>query len=370
MASQSPVTAHQPLKALYTVLYLTVSIIKLPWVLLYYIPKALRQNPRWSWKSAVVVALTKKYLQFTSHVEYREAISLESGKEGNRFTIMQPSDSGNYKGPAIDSEIQPGIVGGTWYPEPYNASDKGKKVVLHLHGGAYVIFSGREIFSGPEARAMSKHFDGAWVFCPDYRLANVPSGRFPAALQDAVTSYRYLTDTLEIPPSSIIISGDSAGGHLALNLLRYLAEYDVQNLPLAALLWSPWTNLRDPAVTKLSRNVNVDLLDHTILEWGSRVFNGERGDLSEESERNAYISPYHAPFNAHLPICITYGTSESLCESIVDFIGAMREAGNKMSVFEVENAPHDPLKCVDLLEDAELTDAMFAHNWNFINNKA
>ncbi|KAF4636593.1 hypothetical protein G7Y89_g1487 [Cudoniella acicularis] len=307
---------------------------------------------------------------YATAVEFREGISLKPGKEKDRFTILPPSDSENYKGPASDSEVRPGVVGSTWYPAPYDASDKGKKVVLHLHGGAYVMFSGREVFSGIEARAMSKHFDDAWVFCPDYRLANVPNGRFPAALQDAITSYRYLTDALKIPRSSIIVSGDSAGGHLVLNLLRYLVEYDVQNLPLAAALWSPWTNLRDPAINKRSRNANVDFLDHTILLWGSRAFTCGRRDLSEESELNSYISPFHAPFNARIPICITYGTAESLYESILDFIQAMQGVGNKMTVFEVENAPHDPLKTADLLEDTELTKAMFVHTWNFVNDKA
>lgn len=237
------------------------------WLSLYYIRKRSRPNPHWSLKTATIVALSKSFLQYAAAVEFQEDISLKSGKEGDRFTAMPALDLENYKELAKGLEVQPGVVGSTCYPSPYDARESGRKVVLHFHGGAYVLFSGREM---SEARAMSKHFDDAWVFCPDYRLSNVPNACFPAALQDAIASYRYLISTFEIPRSLIIISGDSAGGHLALNLLRYL-EYDAQNLPLAAMLWSTWTDINE-----VSRNANVDFLDPSILLWGSRAFTGER----------------------------------------------------------------------------------------------
>ena len=58
---------------------------------------------------------------------------------------------------------------------------------------------------------------------PQYRLSSNSHGEFPAALQDAITSYSSLLN-MGISPQRIIVSGDSAGGHLAISLLRYLVE--------------------------------------------------------------------------------------------------------------------------------------------------
>ncbi|CAZ84646.1 unnamed protein product [Tuber melanosporum] len=64
------------------------------------------------------------------------------------------------------------------------------------------------------------------VFLPRYRLA--PQSPFPAALIDALISYLYLLYPppgalhSPVPPSKIIIAGDSAGGGLAFALLQLL----------------------------------------------------------------------------------------------------------------------------------------------------
>ena len=52
------------------------------------------------------------------------------------------------------------------------------------------------------------------TFIPDYRLA--PEHPFPAAVKDAQASYRGLVDRLT---KKIALTGDSAGGNLALVLL-------------------------------------------------------------------------------------------------------------------------------------------------------
>ena len=82
--------------------------------------------------------------------------------------------------------------------------------VLYCHGGGYYFCSPRthrSLVFGLATRA------NAPVFSLDYRLA--PEHRFPAALDDAIAAYRRLVAD-GTPPESIVISGDSAGGGLAL----------------------------------------------------------------------------------------------------------------------------------------------------------
>jgi epsilon-lactone hydrolase len=88
--------------------------------------------------------------------------------------------------------------------------------VLFLHGGAFVFGSafGYRAHAGALAAASS-----TGVLVPDYRLA--PEHPFPAALDDALSAYRWLLER-GVPASSMTVAGDSAGGSLVLSLLLRL----------------------------------------------------------------------------------------------------------------------------------------------------
>jgi acetyl esterase/lipase len=127
------------------------------------------------------------------------------------LVVPNPAPKEFYREVLEDPEIKPAVIGGMWYNTPYVAGKhevQGRRVVLHFHGGAYVVGGYRPKEGGIWGPGnLAKRF-GAFVFCPQYRLSSLPNGRFPAALQDAVTSYKFLLD-LGIPASSIILSGDS-----------------------------------------------------------------------------------------------------------------------------------------------------------------
>ena len=87
------------------------------------------------------------------------------------------------------------------------------RAILYLHGGGYVIGSTathREL-----ARRLSVAAD-ADVLVIDYRLA--PENPFPAAVEDAVSAYRWLIGQ-GCEPADIAIAGDSAGGGLTVATL-------------------------------------------------------------------------------------------------------------------------------------------------------
>jgi monoterpene epsilon-lactone hydrolase len=109
------------------------------------------------------------------------------------------------------------------------------RVLLYLHGGAYLIgapSTHRSICAHLAKRAQIE------VCALDYRLA--PEHPYPAAREDAVAAYQALL-AQGYAPQQILIGGDSAGGNLALiSSLQLLA----QGLPLpkALLLLSPVTD--------------------------------------------------------------------------------------------------------------------------------
>jgi len=110
-------------------------------------------------------------------------------------------------------EVQVGGIEG-WWCEPVEALPSA--AILHLHGGwfnwgsavAYRHLVGH-IARSAKARA----------FVADYRLA--PEHPFPAAIEDAQASLRGL---VEGGIARIAVTGDSAGGNLALSLLSLAAS--------------------------------------------------------------------------------------------------------------------------------------------------
>lgn len=73
---------------------------------------------------------------------------------------------------------------------------------------------------------------------PNYRLA--PEHPYPAALDDATATYRVLLSQ-GYAPGSIVLTGDSAGGALALALAIRLRNHG-ETMPAGLILISPVTH--------------------------------------------------------------------------------------------------------------------------------
>jgi acetyl esterase len=85
--------------------------------------------------------------------------------------------------------------------------------ILYFHGGGWVI-ADRTVYDAG-ARGLAKHANSI-VLSVDYRQA--PEHKFPAAWEDALSSYRWLLDnapSIGADPSRLAIAGESAGGNLA-----------------------------------------------------------------------------------------------------------------------------------------------------------
>ncbi|WP_308813299.1 alpha/beta hydrolase [Pseudomonas capeferrum] len=86
-------------------------------------------------------------------------------------------------------------------------------VILYFHGGGWVI-ADRTVYDGG-ARGLAKQAN-AVVVSVDYRRA--PENKFPAAHDDALAAYRWLTSNagkVNGDPTRFALAGESAGGNLA-----------------------------------------------------------------------------------------------------------------------------------------------------------
>lgn len=90
----------------------------------------------------------------------------------------------------------------------------GESAIYYIHGSGYALCSPR---THRRLTAWLSRLTRRPVFCIDYRLA--PKYRFPTAADDVRAGWDWLRTECGLDPDRMVIAGDSAGGHLAVDLL-------------------------------------------------------------------------------------------------------------------------------------------------------
>lgn len=144
-------------------------------------------------------------------------------------------------------------------------------VILYLHGGGYLC-GDLDYAQGVGSLLCSS--TGTKVFCPAYRLA--PEHPFPAALDDALVSYRYLLSK-GYTPKQITLCGESAGGGLCYSLCQRIAGEGLE-LPACIIAVSPWVDLTCSGPS-YEENKDVDpSLSRKLLLYYAKGYTDDPGD--------------------------------------------------------------------------------------------
>lgn len=199
-----------------------------------------------------------------------------------------------------------------WISVPESDSDK---IIFYLHGGGYMEGS---LISHQDLAMRLGRAARAKVLLVDYRLA--PEHPYPAAVEDAIKSYKWLIEDQNVDPRNIVIAGDSAGGGLTLVTLIKLRD-DKIKLPAAGVCLSPWTDL---ALTgdSLIRNAKAD----PFLKFYDIAFMADLY-VGENDPKNPYISPLYADLQDLPPLLIHVGTAEIIEDDSVRFAEKAKKAG-------------------------------------------
>jgi acetyl esterase/lipase len=223
-------------------------------------------------------------------------------------------------------EVAPGVPG-EWVVAPGADADR---AVLHLHGGAYT--GGGPGSHRGLAAELSAGARGA-VLVLDYRLA--PAWPFPAALDDAVAAYRWLTGPARgIDPSSLVVTGDSAGGGLAVALLVALRDAG-DALPAGAALLSPWTDL---ALTGDSHR-SEDGRD-PMCATGTLAQSVEAYVPPGVATTDPRVSPLYADLSGLPPLLVHVGEVEVLRDDAVGLAERARAAGTEVELLVAPGMVH------------------------------
>jgi len=329
-----------PGKALWVLSAIVITLLKLPLLGFYFVLK--RPDPNWTVRQAFMNSLMRTFLYHSAVVKAKTPLKLDPGSEGERFIQMRPVEDIHLRGVLDDKRIRPITIGGTWYPSA-PPKDYGGKIILHFHGGGYAIGEGRAADAAYAGKTLTEN-TAPYALFVQYRLASNDSGRFPAAVQDALSSYTHLLSQ-GYPASKIVISGDSAGGHVALSLLRYLSTENVSLAPPRAfLLWSPAIDLevaKNSSTVDRSEFYATDYLDGNFSSWGATRFS-EGLDMTDSTIR-AYVVQLGHEFRAASPLWICVGSLEILGPEGTRFGRELREKGSVVEIHIIPRAPHDVL---------------------------
>jgi monoterpene epsilon-lactone hydrolase len=207
-------------------------------------------------------------------------------------------------GIARDVTVEPAMANGVpaeWTSTPQDDRDA---ALLYVHGGGYVIGSlnsHRHLVSeaGRAARA--------WALALDYRLA--PEHPFPAAVEDAVSGYRYLLSR-GVRPGRIAIAGDSAGGGLVVAAMLAIRDAGLAQ-PACGWCISPWVDMEGIGETMSSKEAADPMVQKAGLLDMARLY------LGGADPRSPLAAPIYADLTGLAPLLIQVGAAETLLDDAV-----------------------------------------------------
>ena len=259
---------------------------------------------------------------------------------GQRAAKLEPSKTIVYK-QVGDRELRLHL----FLPEEWQASDK-RPCFLTIHGGGWTGGEPRRMY--PFAAHFAKQ--GLVGISLEYRLFNKPAGSTPfECVKDGRSAVRYLkahAAELGIDPAKIVVSGGSAGGHVA----------------AATALFEGVDEASDDA--QLSSTPAALILLFPVIDTSKAGYgNAKCGD------RWQTISPLHQVRKNLPPTLVFHGTGDTVTPfaGAKAFHEAMQAAGNRCELDVNEGGKHGYLMFEDsLYQDTLAKSEKFLRSLNLL----
>ena len=231
---------------------------------------------------------------------------------------------------SLGLSVEKGVIAGVpvFTITPANLPSANRnRLLMHLHGGGYVLFPGE---AGAGEGMLMAGYGGFKVVSVDFRM--LPDHPFPAPLDDATAVWRALV--AEHDPRTMGVFGTSSGGGLTLALmLRLKAE----GLPLPAAIGpgSPWADLTGNGNSAMANA----LVDNVLVSNTGWVGTAATLYAAGHDIRDPQISPIFGDFRGLPPAILTSGTRDLFLSNTVRSYRKLRQAGvdAALQVFEAQS---------------------------------
>ena len=200
-----------------------------------------------------------------------------------------------------------------WIRGDGQSRDANGSALIYFHGGGYVLGSAKTNVVLPIRVGIAS---GIPVLTVDYRLA--PEHPFPAAVDDALATYRWLLDN-GYDAGRIGVFGDSAGGGLTLALaLRVRDEGLPQPGALVAI---------SPGADRTGQGDTQDTLDEFDIAIARSSREQQLLYAGDTDLTHPQVSPVYADLSGLGPLLIQVGTRERLLSDAVRLARNARRDG-------------------------------------------
>ena len=234
------------------------------------------------------------------------------GLDGMRRVMGHWGDVTGEPGGVDYIEVDAGGIPAMWAVPKDCALDR---VLLCSHGGGCVVgsmYSHRKLF-GHIAKKV-----GCRALIVDYGLA--PENPHPGPVNDMTAAYRWLIEREDIAPAKIALTGDSAGGALAVTTIASARKQGLP-LPAASLPMSPWAGLDTSGKTYDTNKDRDALVSRETTEGLGSLFIGE-GD-----PKDPLANPLYVDYAGFPPVYIQVGEAETLLDDSRRMARRAEEAG-------------------------------------------
>ncbi|KAG0183707.1 hypothetical protein DFQ28_001189 [Apophysomyces sp. BC1034] len=228
-------------------------------------------------------------------------------------------------------------------------------VIFNIHGGGFRVGHAvmyMETFISWLEEIKSRHGLNAVILSVEYGLA--PKHKYPGPVLECVEAYKYVTESLSIPASKVVLTGDSAGGALVLETLvrtyapglltnpDALAAKNKIDLPAGMVLVSPLVTANSTSES-WKKFEKTDLVSFALKKLiykeflDSKCVNVDTLPIINLSGQLQYGFNRFAPKN----VMIFVGDKEVMRDDILAMAETVRTDGYAHVKVHCENYEHD-----------------------------
>jgi len=207
------------------------------------------------------------------------------------------------------------------------APENRNRLLVHVHGGCYVLSGGEAGTTEAIYMAAFGHFK---VLSVDYHRP--PDSPYPAALDDVVAVWKGALKMAE--PRRMAVFGTSAGGALTLSMVLRAKQ---EGVPLPGAI-APGTPMSD--LTGTGDSFHTDFMIDNVLVGEGRCDAMARLYANGHDLKDPMLSPVYGDMHGFPPTILTTGTRDLLLSNTVRVHRKLRQAGVEAELHVYEGQSH------------------------------